>query len=311
MDKTHEETPYNFDNIKRYIIYDKKKSADLILQADICFIYDTCAIISHAKFSDITPLTSYIKKKNGIVIITKTVLMEMCSSNNLIWDEHITFIKKLSDAGITVLVFDEKDSLQCLKRVYSYSENIFNNYLKYALRVARKWKGSVDEIISSSGSDVVKKLCGDDSSTKGELFSSFFQMAKSKKKTGDNLAEELFMILIAILSNIPDRKKYKYIIFGEDRGAVRKLLELPYNLEKHIGSKKCSMLTLPALCQAFVKEDLINPLGLQDILDLTYENKIIKVSCSEEYDLKPKEKDFDKNILLYKLLNDTNFTIYY
>jgi hypothetical protein len=311
MEKTYMETPYNFDDIKKYVILDKKEAVDMILAADICFIYDTSAIRSHAKISDITPLISYIKSKNGIVIITKTVVMEMCSNNHMIWNEHIDFIKRLSDAGINVLKFDEEDTLQCLRRVYNYTQDVLNNSLKYALRTARKWKGSVDEIIGNSGSDMIRKLCGNDSYSKTELFSTFFQMARSKKKSEDNLAEELIMVCIAILSNIPDRNEYKYIIVSEDRGSIRKLLELSENLEKHTGSKKCSLLTTPALCQILIKDRLINTSELQNILDFTYEDRIIKVFCSEEYDLKPKEKDFNKEELQDKLLNDINFTIYY
>lgn len=311
MGKAYMEPPHNIGDIEKYVVCDKVKAADLILTSDICFIYDACAIIIHAKFSNIIPLLSYIKRKNGIVIITRTVLMEICSGDNMIWDEHIVFIKKLSDAGIKVLIFDEKDSLQCLRKVFNCSGDAFNSFLKHALRIARKWKGSVDEIIGSSGSDTIRKLCGDDNRTKTELFSTFFHMARAKKKPGDNLAEELFMILIAILSNIPDRREYKYIIFGEDRGAIRKLLELSYNLEKHTGAKKCSLLTIPAFCQALIKEKLINQPELQSILDLAYKNKIIKILCSEEYDLKPKEKDFNQIGLMDRLLKDIHFIVYY
>jgi len=237
--------------------------------------------------------------------------MEMCSNNHMIWDEHIDFIKRLSDAGINVLIFDEEDSLKCLRRVYSYSGDVFNNFLKYALRIARKWKGSVDEIIVNSGSDMVRKFCGNESYQKTELFSEFFQMARSKKKSEDNLAEELFMVCISILSNIPDVNEYKYIILSEDRSSIRKLLLMSENLKKHMGAKKCSLLTTPALCQILIKEGLIHTVELQNILDCIYQDRNIKVFCSEEYDLKPKEKDFDKEKLQDKLLNDINFTVYY
>ena len=312
MGKTYVETPYNFDEIKEYIIYDKKKVVHEILVADICFIYDTCAIWSHAKFSDITPLVSYIKSKNGVVIITRTVLMEMCSDDSKIWPEHIDFIKKLSDAGIKVLIFNEEDSLQCIKRVFSGSVGEFNNFLKYALRIARKWKGTVDEIIANSGSDMIKKLCGSENYSKSELFSRFFQVARSSKKPQDNLAEELFMICAAILSNIPDISEYKYIIISEDRSVVRKLVMMTDNLKEHIGARSCSLLTAPRLCQVLIKEGLINTIDeLKSIFNCTYKDRKIKVCCSEEYDLKPKEKDFTKKELADKLLNDSNFTVYY
>lgn len=119
------------------------------------------------------------------------------------------------------------------------------------------------------------------------------------------------MVCVAILSNIPDRKEYKYIILSEDRGSIRKLLEVSENLERHTSSKKCSLLTTSALCQILIKNRLINKSELQNILDITYEDRIIKVFCSEEYDLKPKEKDFNKEKLQDKLFNDINFTIYY
>jgi len=312
MSKTYVETPYNFDEIKEYIIYDKKKAVDEIIVADICFIYDTCAIWSHSKISDITPLVTYIKGRNGVVIITRTVLMEMCSDDSKIWTQHIDFIKKLSDAGIKVLVFNEEDSLECLKRVYAGSVGYFNNLLKYALRIARKWKGTVDEVIANSGSDMIRKLCGSGDYSKSELFSTFFQMARACKKPQDNLAEELFIICAAILSNTPSINEYKYIVISEDRGLIRKLVEMTDNLKKHTGARRCSMLTTPGLCQVLIKEGLINtPDELQNILNCAYQDKKIKVCCSEEYDLKPKEKDYTKEELGDKLLNDSNFTVYY
>ena len=73
-----------------------------------------------------------------------------------------------------------------------------------------------------------------------------------------------------------------------------------------------SLLTTSALCQILIKEELVNIRAeLQTILDYTYQDSNIKVYCSEEYDLNPKEKDFTKEELVNKLLNDTNFTVYY
>ena len=312
MEKTFVETPYNFAEIEKYIVLDKKKVTDMILVADVCFIYDTCAIRNHAKIYNINPFLSYIKSKKGVVIITRTVLLEMCSKDHKMWREHIDFIKKLYDEGIRVLIFNEEDSLKCLRKVYSYSEEELNIFLKYALRTARKWKGTVDEIIANSGENMIQKLCGNKISSRTELFSAFFQMARAGRKSEDNMAEELFMVCIAILSNIPDRNEYKYIIISEDRKFIRKLVMMSENLEKHTGAKRCSLLTTPALCQLLIKEGLINTImELQNILDCTYQDRNIKVCCSEEYDLKPKEKDFDKEKLADKLLYDANFTIYY
>lgn len=312
MVKTYVDTPYNFVEIEKYVIFDVKKITSMIVISDICYIYDTCAIRSHANIADITPLVSYIKGKNGVVIITRTVLMEMCSNDNMMWPKHIDFIKKLSDAGIQVLIFNEEDSLQCLKRVFRISTVEFNNHLKYALRIARKWKSTVDEIIANSGSDMVRKFCGSDNVSKIELFSTFFQLARASKKSEDNLAEELFMICIAILSNIPNRNEYKFIIISDDRGLIRKLVQITENLLIHTGSKGGSILTTPALCHALTKEGLIdNESDLQIIFDCTHHDRNIKVFCSEEYDLKPKEKNFIQEELVDKLLNDTNFTVYY
>lgn len=86
--------PDNWNEILPYVIVEQDEVIRHILTAPKCFFYDACAFWNHMSISNPSPVFEYIKSQNGIVILTKMILIELCSGNQKLWEEHIAYIKR-------------------------------------------------------------------------------------------------------------------------------------------------------------------------------------------------------------------------
>ena len=81
MAASYTDNPSNMPDIIQYIILDKSRCVQEIIMAEKCFFYDTCAFRRHANLQHPEPLFEFLKGKNGIVVITRTIIMELASAS--------------------------------------------------------------------------------------------------------------------------------------------------------------------------------------------------------------------------------------
>ena len=84
MKKVYNDTPDNFAEIQTFVITDVEEIAKTIIQADKCFFYDACAFRNHMRIMNPECIFEYIKRMGGIVVITRCIIMELCSKDNLL-----------------------------------------------------------------------------------------------------------------------------------------------------------------------------------------------------------------------------------
>lgn len=309
MAERYTDTPYNFTEIVPYIITDVSIVGRKIILAKKCYFYDTCSFRNHMRISDAGLIFKYIKDTGGIVVLTRTVLMELCSGDGRLWEEHVEYIRNLYLAGITVLVIYEEDLFEVL-HTYCSDAVLINQWLSYAVKNAKSKVGSIEQAI---GQDLkLKKALLESRECKdSKLAERVFQAARRKKEPEDNLGEEMLAICVHWLSHMRESAAYKYIIFSDDKKAMGTFAKVIRNAREYLGQDMISVFTTPKLCYQMkvhgvleVKEQVINILSSGNTGDM------IKTFCSEEFELSPAEKIMSIDMFAEKVITE-NVKIYY
>ncbi len=302
MDKVYRDTPDNFHEIEQYIILEPKEIVSNIIQAKKCYFYDACSFRKHMLISDTEYLHKYIKHTQGIVIITRCILMELCSNDNMLWREHVEYIKKMNESGITILVLYEEDIYDVVSACFASVVKI-NKFLSFAVRNIKSKVGTVDRTLTDNESLKIEIMYARDN-TDSSLYKRFFETVRSNKVSGDNLGEELVAICIHILANIYEMVEYKYIFLTEDKGAISILGGAIKNVEKYIEKPCISAFTTTKLIHRMLECEIISTkeqvLMMLDTGDI--ENKI-GIFCVGKYDLEVKEKTMQIEELAELLVN--------
>jgi len=306
MCKIYKDTPKNFNDIEPYVSINSEEVIKRLIQSEKCYFYDTCSFRKHMIIEQPKSIFDYVKQTNGVIVITRCIIMELCSNDNKLWAEHIEYIKKMHQNGLYVIVIFEEDIMDVLNFCFT-GVTTTNGMLSIAVKHAKSKTGTVEKILSID-SALKKELLVDDTNSDKTLAKRFFEKVRLNKTSEDNLGEELISICVHMLSNIREEKANKYIVLSDDKGAITLLGKTMQNVEKYIGMKCITGVTTAKLCWLIEntlhfsnKEQIENVLGNPD------EN--IKVYCSEEYELMPSEKTFKVSELAQKLI-DGSIKIY-
>ena len=290
--------PVNFDQIESYVIFDKTQIPKVLLLSQKVFFYDTCSFQKHAKLLHPEPVFSFIKVQNGIVVLTRCILMELASNSATIPADAISYIQKLHLAGITVLVLYEEDLFSPLETCFS-SALAVNSLLAWAISTVQRPTGSVTLALKSDEklyTSVINRNSADRT-----LFCRFFSMVRNNKQTGDNLGEELLTICVHLLANLPNTQTFQYLIFTNDKGAVRLIGNAASNSHNQLGYYAFSAITDTKLAQLLYENNfLTEPALLQEFISHPV-NSTVRFFGSEEYDLAPHEKNMTPEALSKKI----------
>lgn len=289
MEKIEREIPCNFSEMKQYIITDVQEISNNIILAEKCYFYDTCSFRNHMVSSEQELLFDFIKETSGIVIITRTVLMELCSGDGCLWKEQIEYIKNMFLYGIKVLVIYEEDVFDVLHTVYSDVAEI-NKWLSFAVKYVKNKTGKVEELVRQDGKLKQVILAGEECKD-SKLAKCLFTKIRSHKTPQDNMGEELLAISVHWLSRMRNFEEYKYIVLTDDKKAIPVMGKVIKNVREYLGSNSIAVCTTIKLCSLLQKADMIdNENQILKMLSYVNSEHEIKVYCSAEFELYPTEK---------------------
>lgn len=309
MKKVYNDTPDNFAEIQTFVITDVEEIAKTIIQADKCFFYDACAFRNHMRIMNPKCIFEYIKRMGGIVVITRCIIMELCSKDNLLWKEHIEYLKKMYQYGMKILVMYEEDTFQILNTCYSGTAQI-NLMLSFAVRTAKSKTGTIETVLNNN-SALKREILISGENKDSLLAKRFFREVRNGKVSEDDLGETLVAVCIHMLSNIREITEYKYILLTDDKGAIALLGKVMKNVKEHIGHCCISGITTPKLCQLMVQEHIIEDKEeIEKIINAGSIGGFIKIYCSEQYELFPCEKTVSAAEFAQKITNNTGIKIY-
>ena len=302
MEAVYVENPHNFNVIEPYVIAAKEQLVQEIIIANQCYFYDACSFRKHAHMEHPEYVFDFIKKYDGVIIITRCILMELASHSGILNSEYIEYIKKIHSAGIRVLILYEEDLFDVLNLCFTTSA-VINNYLSWAVKTVKRPTSTIASVLKTN-----RNLLDDimeNNVTDRTLFERFFREVRANKESGDNLGEELITICIHLLANIPENYNYKYVVMTDDKGAIGLINKAAYNVLTHRGVRAFSALSTTRLAQRLYEENMVSQKEqVEKVISVGVIHNMVTIFGSEEFDLEAKEKTMTCRELAEKIVRN-------
>lgn len=273
-----------------------------------CYFYDTSSFRNHASIPCRKLILQYFVQMQGVVIITRSVLRELCSADGSLWNEHIAYVSEMKEMGIKVLLIYEENIAELLQSCYSNVPQI-NVWLSNAVKCVKSKYGAIENVLKHD--DVLKQEVLVNYRHQDRLLGRrFFEKMRLGKEINDNLGEELLCVCLHLLTNIPEAVSYKYIMLTDDKNAVRLLGKVKQNVAKYETQKYLSAHTSANLCWHMKNSGIITcKEEVLQILNGEKGNEQITTYCSDRYALFPEMQSMTCEVLAEKIMQG-EITIY-
>lgn len=311
MAVSYTDSPHNLSEIASFVTTEKEKIVAGILESSRCYFYDTCSFRRHANLDDahIEYFLRYIKNQSGVVVITRCILMELASHSGILNREYMTYIKRINDAGITVLVIYEEDLFYVMEVCFSTNAAI-NNYLCWAVRTIMGPVSTITETLEKNASVNSEVIKGKNLENSG-VYKRFFEAVRANKESGDNLGEEVLAICLHILSHIPGEDDGKFCVITDDKGAASKIDAMFKKTAKQHSGKNIGIFSTPKLVQVLFRENiLLNSEHLREILGAGTDGNIVVLGMLV-YDIRGKEISLSKDELANLIMQPNGISIFF
>lgn len=254
------EVPTNWETIRDKVTILSNEITDALLyEYDKVFFYDACSFRGHSNLAveDVDSIINHIKKENGVVVITRCILMELASLEGDLNQQYINLICRMTDYhGVEVIIMNEEQVFDVMSECFSTAKDI-NAYLMWAVRMLGVPTSTI-EITLAKESELRRKLKEGKGLDTKSLFSDFFASVRNNKSKSDNLGEELLAICVHILSYIPENLAYKFNILTEDKGARVVISNLFLKTRKQFAGQEIIIYSTPKLIQTMINLNRIS-----------------------------------------------------
>lgn len=276
MSVGYTDTPLNMADIAPYVITDTSDITKEIFEKQKCYFYDTCSFRRHANLgqNEAEYLLKYIKSQNGIIVITRCILMELASHSGVLNEEYVEYIKQIQEFQIPVLVIYEEDLFSTMDVCFGTNAAI-NGYLCWAVRTLKNPVSTITETLEQN-SPIHNEVIKGKNLDNGGIYKRFFEAVRKNKESKDNLGEELLAICLHILSHMPGEADGKFCIITDDKGAASKIDSLFKKTAAQHKGKKIIIFSTPKLVQVLYREHILeNKEHIQTILSTGIEGNIV------------------------------------
>jgi hypothetical protein len=232
-------------------------------------------------------ILEYIKDQDGIIIITRCILMELASTSGILNQEYILYCQKISQLGLSLYVIYEEDLFHIMETCFGTNSSI-NNLLVWSVRMMKGPVSTITKTLDEDRelNDVVVKGWNLDNR---DVYERFFSAVRARKESGDNLGEELLGICLHILSQLPGEDDGKFCVITDDKGAAGKIDALFKKTNRQFQGKRIIIFSTPKLAQILYTESYITEKDmLVEVLNFSG-NANIKVLGTRIYDLRSNE----------------------
>lgn len=284
MGTVYKEVPDNWRELEPYV--SREGFIQDIFRKKKCFFYDACSFRYHANMDgeSIDRILAYIKEKDGIIVITRCILMELASSSGILNQEYIQYFRKISQSGLRLYVIYEEDLFQVMEICFSTHAAI-NNFLVWSVRMMRGPVSTITKTLNEDGALSNMVIKGRNLDNR-EVYRRFFSSVRANKESGDNLGEELLGICLHILSQLPGEEDGKFCVITDDKNAAGKIDGLFKKTNRQFRGKKIILFSTPKLAQILYGEGYVTDRDLLiEILKFGGSGNI-KVLGTRIYDLR-------------------------
>lgn len=283
------EIPHNMLEIAPYVIVDKEIIIREILEKQKCYFYDTCSFRRHSNLNneEAEYFLKYLKFQNGIIVITRCILMELESHSGILNQEYVKYLKYIKEFGISILILYEEDLFSIMEIAFSTNAAI-NSYLCWAVRSIKCPVSTITATLEHNSNIYDEIIKGKKLDNRG-VYKRFFKAVRRNKESGDNLGEELLAICLHILSHLPGEEDGKFCIITDDKGAAGKIDTLFKRTARQYKGKNIIILSTPKLVQILQRERILeNREHVKNILSTGTNGKIVILGTCI-YDIRSRE----------------------
>ncbi len=306
LSKHYTYPPDNISEVEEYVIYDKGCILDYLLRHDDYFFYDACTFRYHMNIDNPAEILSFFLDHKATIVIISTIMSELTFISGMLGEKEITYLRRIHEAGIKVLLISEEWMIDVLRECYSGFEKV-NALLAQSIKEAVPTYSEVRDLIKS------KKVFNDafligKASSNSEIGYRLFEEVIKNKKANDDLGETMILLCVRMLLFRPS-DDIRVSVLSDDKEACRQLGKLISRINGRL-ERLCSI-TTPKLCWILNRKyGVENPDVIYSLLDCVSGVDSIRVLCSGEYDLTPSERTFEKRELTRLITNDRIFTVF-
>lgn len=290
MATAYTEIPVNFCEIEGFVKIEIKEIKSIFFSAERVFFYDACSFQRHSKLAakekDI--LIKYFSERRIVIFITRCILMELASDQHKLMEEYIEFFKRMSSAGVKVVIYNEEYTYDILSECFSTNEKI-NEYLVWAVRTVKSPVSTIEETLKTDEKLTLEVIEGKNLKS-SDLYQRFFVSVRGNKEYHDNLGEELISICVHILSSLPGVSDGKLCVLTDDKGAAGKIDSVMRRVNLQNRSARIILFSTPKLIQHMYQEHV--EISEDEMINLISQGASgnISVMGITAFDLKVNEK---------------------
>lgn len=300
MPTVYSEQPLNWQEIMPYI--NQSDFTEAMLRKRTCFFYDACSFRYHVGMDGeaCSKILQFIKEKDGIIVISRCILMELASKSHILNTEYVKYFQAIHAYGISIYVIGEEELFHVMSLCYSPNKTI-NEMLMWAVRMMKGPTSTITKTFKENNLLNHHLLQGKKLDDK-ELFSQFFKTARDNKEEDDNLGEELLGICFYLLTQLPGEPDGKFCLMTDDKGAAGKIYSMFKKAPENHRGKRMIFYSTPKLAMLLYKEKYIQDKEtLLKMLDTGTAGNI-KVLGTQIYDLRSREIAMTREELAEQIL---------
>lgn len=289
MIKGYSEVTENWGNIAPYV--NRGSLVQGIFLSKKCFFYDTCSFRYHAnlKEQDAEKILEYIRQQDGIIVITRCILMELASQSHSLEECYVRYVKKIADYGIALYVIYEEELQDIMESCFASRQQV-NNYLIWAIRMINSPVSTIAKTLLED--EGLRNIVEEKSKNTQDFYTRFFSGVRKNKETGDNLGEEMLAVCLHVLVKLPEEEG-KFCVITDDKGAAGKIDASFRRVNRRYRGKRVILFSTPKLVQALYNEGIAAE--AEELLPILHagNNGIIKILGAEIYDIDNREITLD------------------
>lgn len=290
MKMTYSENPDNFNEIEAFVETDIVAIRNLFYSAEKIAFYDACSFQRHSHLAEREKsiLVNFYKGHGAIIFITRCIMMELASYSHILANESINFIKRLSDGGVKVVIFNEEYTYDILSECFATNEKM-NEYLTWAVRTVKSPVSTIEETLKDDKKLTTEVIAGKNIK-QSDVYFRFFTAVRKNKEHGDNLGEELMAVCLHIMSCLPGISDGKLCVITDDKGTAAKIYSVMRRTNPGNRRAKIILFSTPKLVQYIYQEQTnISEEEMFNIISQGTSGNIVVMGITS-YDLKVNDK---------------------
>lgn len=273
----YHEIPVNYTSFSNYIENKNDILFDSLSKTDTKILfYDTCSFRYHSNLNEKErkAIVDYIKSKKFLLVFITTIVMELGQDSGNYENLYINYFKELYDAKVKMFFVKEEEFYDNAKIVFS-SETI-KSQLKYGVLNIKR-PNSVAEIARERYSDFFYS----EKENTSIVISNFFQDVRNTKEHEDDLGEQMILLCVYLLSQIPPLYENRIYVFTDDKGAAS-LFQKVFNKLPNKCAYPRIFNIIKIVEDLYITNQIVDEIKLKNIISSVYATDNIKIRIARE-----------------------------